>query len=118
MVRGLLRDGWPGKATLGKLPVTAKTRNNLGKTSSKSPCPKVQGKPGCVEDWDGQAGIQGTGSRGPGEEKRKRKKGPGEENAFGQNSENLQDGHIIIIIFAGGPHNHLLPLPQPSKLQL
>ena len=31
---------------------------------------------------------------------------------------NLQDGHIIIIIFAGGPHNHLLPLPQPSELQL
>ena len=31
---------------------------------------------------------------------------------------NLQDGHIIIIIFAGGPHNHLFPLPQPSKLQL
>ena len=31
---------------------------------------------------------------------------------------NLQDGHIMIIIFAGGPHNHLLPLPQPSKLQL
>ena len=31
---------------------------------------------------------------------------------------NLQDGHIIIIIFAGGPHNHLLPLPKPSKLQL
>ena len=71
------------KATLGKLPVTAKTRNNLQKTNSKSPCPKVQGKPGCVEDWDGKAGLQRAGSRGPGEEKRKRKKGPGEENASG-----------------------------------
>ena len=51
--------------------------------------------------------------------KEKEKKAQARKMRLDKILKNLQNGHhIIIIIFAGGPHNHLLPLPQPSKLQL
>ena len=50
--------------------------------------------------------------------KEKEKKAQARKMRLDKILKNLQDGHIMIIIFAGGPHNHLLPLPQPSKLQL
>ena len=76
----------------------------------ESPFSKVQSKPGCVENWDGQTWLQRTCARSSGESKH-----------------NL-DNNLISPILAqlwhiwwlhtGRPYHHLLPLPQSPQLHL
>ena len=87
-----LKEGWPGASTMMLV------------SDPESPSSKVQSKPGCVENRDGQTWLQRACAGSPG--------------VSNYIFDNILMTPLTQWLCAGWPYHHLLPLPQSPQLHL